>query len=124
MKYLVIIYGNKDLWESFPPESWGPAIEAQNAFNDRYIATGKLLSAFGLGVETTAKTVRRRNGLPAVTEGPYVEAKEFVSSVYLLEVDSEARALEIAADIPFAAERAVELWPVLHGSGMEMRPTK
>lgn len=120
MKYLVIIYGNKDLWESFPPESWEPAIAAQNAFNDRYTATGELVSAFGLGDETTAKAVRVRNGVPAITDGPYIEAKEFVSSVYLLDVDNEQRALEIAADLPFAAERAVEVWPIMHGSGMEM----
>lgn len=117
MKYLVIIYGNKDLWESFPAEEWGPAIAAQDAFNERHTASGELLAAYGLGDETMAKAIRVRGGVSAVTDGPYVEAKEFVSSVYLLEVDSEARALEIAAELPFAASRAVEVWPVLHGSG-------
>ena len=120
MKYLVIIYGNKDLWHSFPPESWAEAIAAQDAFNARYIESGELVGAYGLGDEGFAKTVRVREGVPAITDGPYVEAKEFVSSLYVLEVEDEARALAIATEIPFAAVRGVEVWPVLHETAMEM----
>lgn len=120
MKYLVIIYGNKELWESFPPDVMTKAIAEQDAFNQRYQEAGELLGAYGLGDELTARTVRVRQGVPAVTDGPYIEAKEFVSSFYLLDVENEARALEIAADIPFAAHNAVEVWPVLHEAGTEM----
>ncbi len=114
MKYIAIIYGNKELWESFPAEQWAPAIAAQDAFNKRYSESGELIAAYGLGDEFSARTVRVRQGVPAVTDGPYIEAKEFVSSFCLLEVGSEARALEIAAEIPFASHNAVEVWPVLH----------
>jgi hypothetical protein len=55
-----------------------------------------------------------------VTDGPYIEAKEFVSSFFLLDVDSEERALEIAAEYPFASHNAVEVWPILHESGAEI----
>src|SRR6266702_4738538 len=106
MKYIAIIYGNK--------EQWAPAIAAQDAFNKRYSESGELIAAYGLGDEFSARTVRARQGVPAVTDGPYIEAKEFVSSFCLLEVGSEARALEIAAEIPFASHNAVEVWPVLH----------
>jgi hypothetical protein len=120
MKYIVMIYGNKDLWESFPPDVAAQAIGEVNAFNDRYAATGELLGAYGLGDELTAKTVRVRGGVPAVTDGPYLEAKEFVSSFFLLDCQDEARALRIAAEYPFAAHSAVEVWPVLHEAGQEM----
>jgi hypothetical protein len=120
MKYITIIYGNKDLWSSFPPEELARAISEVDAFNKRYQETGELLAAYGLGDELTARTVRVRDGVPAVTDGPYIEAKEFVSSFFLLDVDSEARALEIAAEYPFAAHNAVEVWPILHESAPEM----
>ena len=120
MKYVVIIYGNKDLWESFPPEAAARAIAEQDAVNRRLTESGELLGSYGLGDELTAKTVRVRAGVPAVTDGPYIEAKEFVSSFWLLDVEHEARALEIAAEMPFAAENAVEVWPVLHEAGNEM----
>jgi hypothetical protein len=61
-----------------------------------------------------------RDGVPAVTDGPYIEAKEFVSSFFLLDVDGEDRALAIAAEYPFAAHNAVEVWPILHESGPEL----
>ncbi len=78
MKYMVIIYGNKDLWQSFPSEVAAKAIAEVDAFNKRHSEAGELIAAYGLGDETTAKTVRVRGGVPAVTDGPYLEAKEFV----------------------------------------------
>ena len=120
MKYIVLIYGNKDLWQSFSAEEATAAIAAQNSFNERYAQSGELLASYGLGDELTAKTVRVRAGVPAVTDGPYVEAKEFVSSFWLLDVENEQRALEIAADMPFASHNAVEVWPILHEAGAEM----
>jgi hypothetical protein len=120
MKYMVIIYGNKDLWQSFPPDQAAEAIASVDAFNRRYIESGELLSAYGLGDELTAKTVRVRDGVPAVTDGPYLEAKEFVSSFFILDCVDESRALEIAAEYPFAAHNAVDVWPVLHEAGQEM----
>jgi hypothetical protein len=120
MKYMVIIYGNKDLWQSFPPEVAMAAIAQVDAFNTRYAASGELLSAYGLGDELTAKTVRVREGVPAVTDGPYLEAKEFVSSLFILDCEDEARALQIAAEYPFAAHNAVVVWPILHEAGQEM----
>jgi hypothetical protein len=120
MKYMVIIYGNKDLWQSFPPDVAAKGIAEVGAFNQKYMQSGELLAAYGLGDELTAKTVRVRDGVPAVTDGPYLEAKEFVSSFFILDCEGEARALEIAAEYPFAAQNAVDVWPILHEAGQEM----
>ena len=48
------------------------------------------------------KLVRLADGQPAVTDGPYLETKEYLASWYLLDVDSEERALAIAAELPSA----------------------
>ena len=120
MKYMAIIYGNQSLWQSFSGEQAAEAIAAQDAFNKRYAETGELLGAYGLGDELTAKTVRVRDGSTAVTDGPYIEAKEFVSSFFILDCQDEARALQIAAEYPFAARNAVDVWPILHEAGLEM----
>jgi hypothetical protein len=120
MKYLIIIYGNQELWDSFPADQRARAIEAQDAFNKEFMATGELLGAYGLADVVQAKTVAVRAGLPAVTDGPYLETKEYLSSFYLVDVDSEQRALDLAAKIPFASVRSVEVWPILHEAGAEM----
>ncbi len=116
MKYLLMIYGNDEKWAAIPPADFAAGIAKQEAFNSKYAATGELLGAYGLGMAATAKLVRRTDGLPAVTDGPYLEAKEHFASFYLLDCASETRAAEIAADMPWADESPVELWPVPHES--------
>ena len=119
MKYLLMIYGNREKWESFPPGDWAGAIARQDAFNARYQETGELLGSYGLADAARAKLVRRTGGIPAVTDGPYLDTKEYLASFWLLDCDSEERALEIAADMPFADTDPVELWPILHESAAD-----
>jgi hypothetical protein len=119
VKYLLMIYGNREKWESLPPEAWPEAIARQEAFNARYRDTGELLGAYGLADAARVKLVRRVDGLPAVTDGPYLETKEYLASFWLLDCESEERALQIAADMPFADDDPVELWPVLHESAAD-----
>ena len=119
MKYLLMIYGNREKWESFAPADLSAAIAKQDAFNARYRETGELLGAYGLGDAAQARMIRRVNELPAVTDGPYLETKEYMASFWLLDCDSEERAQQIAADMPFADTDPVELWPILHESAAD-----
>jgi hypothetical protein len=120
MKYLLTIYGNDELWTSFSPDDMQQAIADQDAFNKKYADSGELLGAYGLGSEAQARVIAVRDGNPVVTDGPYLETKEYIGSFYLLDVENEERALAIAADIPWASFRSVELWPILHEAGEEM----
>jgi len=119
VKYLLMIYGNQEKWESMPPGAWPEAIARQEAFNAKYRQTGELLGSYGLAYAAQARLVRRVNGLPAVTDGPYLETKEYMASFWLLDCDSQERAEQIAADMPFADSEPVELWPVLHESAAD-----
>jgi hypothetical protein len=116
MKYLLMIYGNQEKWEALPAEQWPEAIARQEAFNARYRETGELLGSYGLADAVNAKLVRRAGGLPQVTDGPYLETKEYLASFWLLDCETEERAQQIAADMPFADTDPVELWPILHES--------
>jgi hypothetical protein len=119
VKYMLIIYGNQELWSSFEPEEFGTWIADFDAFNKRYYDSGELLGAYGVADAAASKLVRLTDGQPAVTDGPYLETKEYLASWYLLDVDSEERALEIAADLPSAKMRPVEVWPVMHEASRE-----
>ena len=115
MKYLMLIYGNQEKWSSFSPEEWPAAIAKQDAFNKRYTQTGELIGAYGLADAVNAKLVlRTKDGAPAVTDGPYLETQEYIASLYLLDCENEERARQIAADMPWADQEPVELWPILH----------
>ena len=82
-----------------PADAWTDAIARQEAFNAKYRQTGELLGSYGLADAAQAKLVRRVNGLAAVTDGPYLETKEYMASFRLLDCDSHERAEQIAADI-------------------------
>jgi hypothetical protein len=111
-----MIYGNKEKWASFSAREMAEAIERHEVFNKKYYDIGELLASYGLADADAAKRVRVKDGTPVVTDGPYLEAKEYLASFWLLDCESEARALEIAAELPSAAMHDVEVWPVPHES--------
>ena len=119
MKYMLIIYGNQELWNSIDPAEQQRFFAAFDDFNKRHYASGELLGAYGVADAAATKLVRVRDGQPAVTDGPYLETKEYLASWYLIDVDSEERALEIAADLPSAKSMPVEVWPILHEASRE-----
>jgi hypothetical protein len=94
-------------------------IAAFDAFNKKYYDSGELLGAYGVADAAATKLVRLTDGQPAVTDGPYLETKEYLASWYLLDVDGEERALAIAADLPSATSMPVEVWPILHEASRE-----
>ncbi|HEY2795386.1 MAG TPA: YciI family protein [Micromonosporaceae bacterium] len=120
MKYLLMIYGNQETWTSMAPEEMAKGIAEQDAFNKKFFATGELLGAYGLAYADAAKVVRVRHGAAAVTDGPYLESKEYLASYYLLDVESEQRALDLAAEMPWASVNGVEMWPVMHDGAADI----
>jgi hypothetical protein len=117
VKYLVIIYGNEELWSSFPADELQKHIDEQDAYNTEYMKTGELLGAYGTADVAQAQTVSVRDGATVVTDGPYIETKEYIGSFYILDVDSHERAIELAAKIPYASVGCVEVWPLMHEAG-------
>ena len=114
MKYMLIIYGNQELWSSIDPADYAREIAAFDAFNKKYYNSGELLGAYGVADAAATKLVRLADGQPAVTDGPYLETKEYLASWCLLDVENEERALAIAAELPSAKFSPVEVWPILH----------
>ena len=120
MKYLIAIYGNEEIWRSFPHEVFREVVRDTDQQHLDLHASGEYICSFGLADEVRAKVVRVRDGVPAVTDGPYVEAKEHLASFTIVDCESEERALEIAAANPVARFRQVEVRPILHEAGVEM----
>ena len=58
--------------------------------------------------------MRIRSGETTVSDGPYIETKEYLGSFTIVDVESEARALEIAAANPAARNLQVEVRALMH----------
>ena len=114
MKYLIAIYGNDETWTSLPPETLQQLIKDTDAHNTSLFASGELLGAYGVADQAAAKKVRSVEGAVVVTDGPYIEAKEYLGSIYVVDCDSLERALEIAAEMPSAKLTEIEVRPLLH----------
>jgi hypothetical protein len=102
MKYMLLMaYGEI---KGVPPiTEWTPAdIAAHIAFQEKLGAElterGELVDGQGLaGPEAAKIVVNDGSTAPVISDGPFPEAKEFLAGYWLVDVDSEARALEIAA---------------------------
>jgi hypothetical protein len=120
MKYMLLIYTNQATMASFTPdELTGIMNEAGDIMNE-LIATGEWVGGEALADITTTKTIQVRGGVPAVTDGPYVEAKEYLAGYCLIECDTEARAVEIAKRWPDARYTGVEIRALMSDAGLEM----
>jgi len=102
MKYMLLMnYGEVP---GVPPMSeWAPEeVQAHGAAMDaigrELSERGELVGAAGLAGPDAAKFVTHDGvGAPVVTDGPFPESKEFLAGYWLVDVESEARAVEIAA---------------------------
>lgn len=73
-------------------------IAFMHQFNRELTEKGELVGAEGLAPPGEARIVRAgQNGTPAVTDGPFPEAKEFLAGFWIVDVDRPERAYEIAA---------------------------
>lgn len=119
MKYMLIIYGNEELWASLPQEQMQDLIQRTDALNKALVESGEMVGAFGVADQDAAKLVSTATGEPSVTDGPYIETKEYLASFYIVDVDSEERALQIAAEMPSAAFRDIEVKLISHGGSAD-----
>ncbi len=97
MKYLMLIYGNEEIWGQLDPVEFPKFVAKVDAFNQALRDSGELVMVDGLG---EARAFRSQGGEVVASDGPYLEAKEHVGSMFIVDVDSEARAEEIAASYP------------------------
>jgi hypothetical protein len=84
---------------SWSPDDFKAHIAFMHAFNKELTDAGELVGGEGLAPPGDARVVRagENGGPPAVTDGPFPEAKEFLAGYWIVEVDRPERAHEIAA---------------------------
>src|ERR687895_577393 len=113
MKYLLLIYSNPAVWDSLSEAERSQMMVEAETLMKELADTGEWVGGAALADPSNSRAIRVRDGAPAVTDGPYVEAKEHLAGYCLLECASLERALEIAARWPDARFNGVELRPLV-----------
>lgn len=86
-----------------PMTEWSPDdirahIDFQHALNHELMQSGELVDAQGLaGPEQAKFVVSDGASAPVITDGPFPESKELLAGYRLIDVETAARAIEIAA---------------------------
>ncbi|MEU4389958.1 YciI family protein [Kribbella sp. NPDC023855] len=104
---MLLIYGNTETWDALDQEGIEAVYAVHRGILAETRANGELLGADGLTVEN-ARVVQVKDGVPAVTDGPFSESKEVLAGYYLLDCTLE-RATELAARLPEARHSPIEV---------------
>jgi len=86
---------------------------AIDVFNDRLRAEGYWVFAGGLGLPDPATVIDNRGEKAVVTDGPFVESKEYVAGFWIIEAPDLDVALELATEGSKACNRKIEVRPFL-----------
>ena len=71
------------------------------------------MAAEALADASLAKRVTHTDGSAVASDGPFAETKELLAGFYLVDCETEARAVEIAGRFPEAEFGLIEVRPVL-----------
>ncbi len=114
MRYLLLAYGIEERFNGLSEAELTAIGERCKALDVTLNATGKVVGSFSLG--WGSKSMRRKEGKLVVTDGPFIDTKEVVGGLVIIEADSFEEAVQIASLHP-AAQMGEEL-----GFGIELRP--
>ncbi|WP_108668281.1 YciI family protein [Euzebya rosea] len=82
-----------------------------DAFNTRVMDEGRWVFGGGLEPRETATVVRAVDGDHVITDGPFIEAREWIGGFWVLTAEDLDEALALAKDASTACRGPVEVRP-------------
>jgi hypothetical protein len=119
VKYLFIMQVDPAVLESLTEAQGREIGDGHTRFMEEITRTGELIGTQALADPSQSAVVAVRDGATTVTDGPFVEAKEYMGGFYVVDVETPERAYELAAKIPDTRIEglAVEVRPVVFTAG-------
>ena len=111
MKYVLMFIGeaeDQEQWEKMPTAEQKATYERIGQWFGEHATAGRIVGGEELRGPSSATTVRHKNGKATVTDGPFIESKEFLGGFAVVDVKDLDEALEMA-----------KTWP---GGLVEVRP--
>ncbi|WP_409185675.1 YciI family protein [Amycolatopsis sp. VS8301801F10] len=105
MQYLISVVHDQ------PTHSTPEEDAAIDVFNERLQTENHWVFAGGLAAPETATVIDNRGGAAMVTDGPFLESKEYLAGFWVIEASDLDVALKLAAEGSKACNRKVEVRP-------------
>ena len=113
MKYMMLLVSEAGSWESIPEAKQKEIFGRIGEWWGELSGKGKIVDGYQLQPVHTATTVKLNGGKPVVTDGPFAEAKEALVGYWIVDVESEDRAIEIASKIVAFVKAPIEVRRVM-----------
>lgn len=97
----------KNLSPDFAPNAEG--ISKMMKYNEDLVKAGVLISLDGLHPTAKGARVSFSGGKPKVTDGPFIESKEVLGGVWMIEAKSKEEAVEWARRVPAQEDDVIEV---------------
>lgn len=112
MRYVFLGYADEKVEAAFSAEESRRIVEAHYEFGARMRAEGRMVAGAGLA-DSSATTVVKRSldGDDLVTDGPFVEAREQIGGLYILECADLDEAIALARQMPCSDTLSIEIRP-------------
>ncbi len=112
MKYICLGYYDKDKFDGMKEGEQQAMFDTCFEYDDHLRANGHFAGGEALQPAETALTLYWKNGKVATTDGPYVETKEQLGGILVLEARDMNQAIQLMAQHP----------SLKYGSIFEIRP--
>ena len=112
MQYLTLIHIDPVLLAELPQDEYDRLMSGCFAKANALRDAGCVHGSQQLLEPATARTLRVRDGVARITDGPFAETREFLAGFNLIEADDIDAAMRIAHEFPWSRFGSIEVRPV------------
>ena len=109
MRYVCLVHIDRSLIDAATPEELAAMDRQNQETNVALKASGHFVIDLALKEPETARIVRSRGGNVSTTDGPYIESKEHLGGVLVIEARDLQEAVEIAGRDAMARFGSIEV---------------
>lgn len=112
MQFLLLIYIDEALLGTLPAAEYDALMRDCIRHADGLQAAGTLVAMQRLQPVATARTLRERDGLARITDGPFAETRELLAGFNLINARDHDEAMRVAREFPWARYGSIEVRPL------------
>jgi hypothetical protein len=111
MKYVCFGYLDTTKWGTYSQGEQKDMIDACFIYDEQLQKNGQWVGGEGLGGPDSTMTLRFQNGKVTVTDGPFVESKEVLGGLLIIEARDLNHAIQLISNHPGVKMGAWEIRP-------------